>query len=106
MSYRSTKTRFCLFVAGLLLWATPTVAQQLPFTLPANTVVGRTNIGPGEATAMPFAQLASQLAQFGLLTNPLTFAELLIRRPIPSRSAAQPAYTASGIVVGAVHGDD
>lgn len=38
--------------------ATSAFAQQLPFTLPQNTVIGRTSIGPGEATAIPFADLA------------------------------------------------
>jgi hypothetical protein len=70
MSYRTTKSRFCLLGAGLLLWATPAAAQQLPFTLPANTVVGRTSIGPGEASAIPFAQLVSSLSSFGLVIGP------------------------------------
>jgi hypothetical protein len=80
MSYRSTKSRFHLFAAGLLLWAAPALGQgqKLPvdLTLPPASVIGRpSTIGPGQATAIPFAQLASQLAQFGLLTNPLTFAQ-------------------------------
>jgi hypothetical protein len=66
--------------AGLSLWAAPALGQgqKLPvdLTLPPATVIGRpSTIGPGQATAIPFAQLASQLSQFGLLTNPLTFAQ-------------------------------
>jgi hypothetical protein len=57
-----SKIRFAL--AFSLLAASPAVSQQLPFTLPANTVIGRTNIGPGEATAIPFAELAAALGQF------------------------------------------
>ena len=81
MSY-STKAllRFHLLVASLVLSAAPALAQgqKLPvdLTLPPASVIGRpSNIGPGQATAIPFAQLAAQLSQFGLLTNPLTFAE-------------------------------
>jgi hypothetical protein len=80
MSYRSTKSRFHVLTVGLLLWAAPALGQgqKLPvdLTLPPASVIGRpSTIGPGQATAIPFAQLASQLSQFGLLTNPLTFAQ-------------------------------
>jgi hypothetical protein len=77
MSYRSTK-RFHLLAAGLLLSAAPALGQGLPIDLmlPPATVIGRpSTIGAGQATAIPFAQLAAQLSQNGLLSNPLTFAQ-------------------------------
>jgi Pectate lyase superfamily protein len=70
--------RIRLLAAGLLLWAAPAFGQGLPIdlTLPPASVIGRpSTVGPGQATAIPFAQLAASLAQFGLLTNPLTFAQ-------------------------------
>ncbi|WP_213737076.1 hypothetical protein [Bradyrhizobium sp. dw_411] len=58
-----------LLAAGLLLYAAPALAQTLPYTLPGNTVVGRPNIGTGEATAMQFDQFASSLRASGLLAG-------------------------------------
>ena len=80
MSYRSMKSRIFLLAVGLLLCAAPALGhgQKLPvdLTLPPASVIGRpSTIGPGQATAIPFAQLAASLAQFGLLTDPLTLAQ-------------------------------
>jgi len=52
-------------IIAVLLTLTPSIslAQTLPFTLPADTVIGRSvDIGPGEATAIPFSVLAVKLA--------------------------------------------
>jgi hypothetical protein len=50
--------------ATLLALAVPALAQipTLPQTLPANTVVGRTGIGPGPAQVIPFSLLIQNLA--------------------------------------------
>lgn len=55
------------FIAPLLLClSSPAIAQQLPFTLPANTVVGRTSTtgNSGPAYAIPFPQLAAAISPY------------------------------------------
>jgi hypothetical protein len=54
-----------------LLPAAPAVAQDFPFELPANTVVGRTGLGPGLATAVPFDVLVANL----IPANGLSFSQ-------------------------------
>jgi hypothetical protein len=63
------KIKAAIAGALTLLSVLPVAAQQLPINLPANSVIGRTSIGPtsigpGEATAIPFAELAAALGQF------------------------------------------
>src|SRR5581483_2498486 len=53
-----------LFVAaGALVWSVAAIAQQMPQSLPASSVLGRLGNGPGPAQAIPFSVLYQNLLQ-------------------------------------------